>query len=189
MRVVPLTRAKGIGNWRKPCRWAKSVRESWVFTVAWSRWQLVTDPRLGTWYSGYWEDGCYVNAFALWPGFRGLFMLPRKKAAAVSNDVAHLALLETVALKKYPAILAHCAALKYEDGTPRKPGRVKLYVQGDMWCVELEDMDTAKRVRALGPDVDKALLLANGMVSALETPWEDAWWLSDDPKKKKGRGG
>jgi hypothetical protein len=58
-------------------------------------------------------------------------------------------------------------------------------VQGDMWCVCCNDVDTAKRVRALAPDVDKAIALASALVAAPETPWEDAPWLAEGGAKKK----
>lgn len=185
MRVVALTCAKRIGSWIKPRSWASTRREVWYFAKASLRWALVSDPRIGTWpsFTAFsWDWGVDAGGKPK-PG--GIFMLPKKKQVQAAAEVDHLASIETVVWKRWAPLVAHVAATRYDDTSPRKTGTIAISVQGDMWCVTCNDVDTAKRVRALAPELDKALALASALVAAPDTPWEDAPWLAQESARKK----
>jgi len=114
-------------------------------------------------------------------------MKRRKKPDGVVPDVEHLAFMESDVFAKLHALVAHCACIKYEDGTARKPGWWTLKTMGSAWVVEVKDPDTCSVLRVVQQTVDDALVLACKLLDSDDAPWEPDQWLRQQASKGKGK--
>lgn len=117
--------------------------------------------------------------------------IPVKKkivgAAAGTSSALHLAPLDGVVLGKFPALVAHCAVTRYDDGEPRRPGWFTVKSMGSAWCIQVKDPDAAASMTAIGNTLDDALTLAELLLGAEEAPWEpDAFLKRLNGSSKKG---
>lgn len=100
--------------------------------------------------------------------------------AASSDGVKHLAAMESNVFHKLPALVAHCAVTRYDDGDPRKPGWFTIKTMGSAWVCQVKDPDGCLQLSAVGQSLDDALVLADLLLSSEEAPWEP------DPFLKRG---
>jgi len=124
----------------------------------------------------------------LWESVRDLQELTavkKRKMDPTSMDVKHLAPMESVLLSKVFALVAHCAATRYDDGDPRKPGWWTVKTMGSAWVVEVKDPDTCSRLVVVQQTVDDALTLACVLLESDEAPWEPDPWLKQQESKKR----
>jgi len=101
------------------------------------------------------------------------------------EGVAHLAPMESDVLSKHHAIVAHCAVIRYDDGSPRQPGSYQTSTMGPSWTIQVIDPDSCSFFRAVGQTHDEALALACLWLETGSAPWEPARWLH--AKKKPGK--
>lgn len=108
--------------------------------------------------------------------------------AAAGGDVNHLAAMETNVFKDLVNLVAHCAVIRYEDKSVRRPGWWTAKTQGAGWIVEVKDPDSACRLQATGNTLDDALALADLLIGGEDAPWEPDPWLAQQRPgaKKKG---
>lgn len=84
----------------------------------------------------------------------------------------HLAALETEYFHDLFPIVEALAALQYDDGTPRQPGYLGVWVQGSSWVVRLTDKDAEAQLTCEGKSLDEALNLLSLLLGAEDAPWE-----------------
>lgn len=96
----------------------------------------------------------------------------------------HLAPLESNVFSKLHPLVKHMALTRYEDGSLRTPGDMKIAAQGSSWKVQVVDIDGKAFFTAIGPTLDDALALASMLLESESAPWEVAKWLHAAAKKK-----
>jgi len=147
--------------------------------VVWAPWKGATVYRILKAGKTVWE---FPN-FA-WVG--DVQEMKKKKPVGAVADALHLAAMESDLLSKHQALVAHCAATKYDDGDPRKPGWWTIKTMGSAWVCEVKDPDTAARLVVVQQTLDDALTLANLLLESEEAPWEpDPWLARANAEKKK----
>lgn len=102
-----------------------------------------------------------------------------------SSGPTHLAAMETECWRDLMALTAHCAVVRYGDGTPRKPGWITVQTAGSSWCVVAKDPDAAAQLRVTAPTLDEALKLLSALLDAEDAPWEPDGFLAARSGKKK----
>ena len=100
----------------------------------------------------------------------------------------HLAAVETNLLHQFPALIAHLAVTRYDDGDPRQVGWVQLRTQGAIWQVTAKDPDGAASLCATGGSIDDALALLELLLSAPDAPWEPDRYLMQARTGRKKSG-
>jgi len=117
-----------------------------------------------------------------------LQMMQRRKVADGQGEgVLSAADLTYKPLSKMASLIAHLALTKYEDGSPRVPGRMRVEVKGALWQVSLEDVDAAAVLRVSASTISEALQQANLLLESADTLWEPAPWLRQPAPKKRGK--
>lgn len=106
-------------------------------------------------------------------------------SAASKDGPRHLAAVESNVFTKLPALVAHCAVTKYDDGDPRRPGWFTVKTMGSAWIVQVKDPDAALSLSATGQSLDDALILADLLLSSEEAPWEPDNFLK--PRQTGGK--
>lgn len=86
--------------------------------------------------------------------------------------VKHLAPLETEVFRDVFPIVEALAALQYDDGTPRQPGYLGVWVQGSGWVVRLIDKDADAQLTVEGKTLDEAFNVLSLILGAEDAPWE-----------------
>ena len=114
-------------------------------------------------------------------------MQRRKVADGQGEGVLSAADLTYKPLSKMASLIAHLALTKYEDGSPRVPGRMRVEVKGALWQVSLEDVDAAAVLRVSASTISEALQQANLLLESADTLWEPAPWLRQPAPKKRGK--
>lgn len=110
----------------------------------------------------------------------------KKKAPVLGVvGVKHLAPLETEVLREFMPIIEHLAVCQYDDGDPRKVGRISICTHGAVWQVDIKDPDTLQQMRVSAPTLDEALALTARLLSSEEAPWEPDTWAMQQAKKSK----
>lgn len=105
-------------------------------------------------------------------------------AEASQGAVTHLAPMESDTFSKLGALVSHCAVVRYDDGSSRKPGWFTIKCQGASWCVQVKDPDSGCQLQAVGDTLDNALALAVILLETESAPWEiDPWLQKQRPKK------
>lgn len=106
-------------------------------------------------------------------------------ATAPGSGPVHLAAVETNLFHKLPAVVAHCAVTRYDDGEVRKPGWVIIKTQGAMWVATAKDPDACAQIVATGQTLDDAIALLDLLLGAHDAPWEPDPYLK--PARPGGR--
>lgn len=103
-----------------------------------------------------------------------------------ANRAKNLAAVESNLLTGFPAVIAHLAVVRYDDGDPRQPGWVQLRTQGALWQTTAKDPDGAASLTATGSTIDDALALLELLLSAPDAPWEpDRFLMANRTGKRK----
>jgi len=112
-------------------------------------------------------------------------MVKRRVKGASESEAQHVAAVESAIFTKLHPLVAHCAATKYDDGEPRKPGWITIKTMGAAWVLEAKDPDTCSRLVVVQQTLDDALLLASVLLESDEAPWEPDPWLSQQAARNK----
>lgn len=86
-------------------------------------------------------------------------------------------------------LLLWCSETRYDDGTPRVPGTLRIATRGTVWSFTLTDPDSQKRLCVVGLDVDEVLKTLIAHLTAENAPWEHdpyASGVKTPPPRKKG---
>lgn len=130
------------------------------------------------WVGGPPQDGGHFG--------EGTCLMNRRSVRSLSSSgPTHLAAMETRCWTDLMALTAHCAVVRYGDGTPRKPGWITVQTAGSSWCVVAKDPDAAAQLRVTAPTLDEALSLLNALLDAEDAPWEPDGFLAARSGKKK----
>lgn len=145
----------------------------------------------------------------MWKPFKGLFVLSSSPVGSPgSEDVHQFVNLESAAmkklsvggssdeplpplsrdsvvLKKFPCLCEFLTATRYEDGSPRAPGRLWLDNDGVAFTVTLFEPSAFARVRIRGNTLDDAVALAERHLSLESAPWEADQYARDKASQKK----
>lgn len=105
----------------------------------------------------------------------------KKVKVADRGSVKNLAPLETEYFREHMGIVEHLALLSYEDGTPRQPGYLGIWVQGSTWVVRITDKDADATLTAEGRTLDEALDTLQLLLGSESAPWEP-----NSRRKRKG---
>jgi len=107
-------------------------------------------------------------------------------ATSSANKATNLAAVESTLFHGFPALIAHLAVTRYDDGDSRKPGWVQIRTQGSVWQATAKDPDGAASLLATGQTVDDTMALLELLLSAPDAPWEpDAYLMANRPRGKK----
>jgi len=90
------------------------------------------------------------------------------------SSVKHLAAMETSVFKDHFAVLEQLAMLQYNDGTPRQPGYLGMWTQGNLWFVRVQDKDAPAQITAEGRTADEAWAMMCLYLASEDAPWEAA---------------
>ena len=100
----------------------------------------------------------------------------RTPQATQGAGPVHLAAMETIIFDRVPNITAHCATVRYEDGTPRQPGWITIRTLGGAWQVTAKEPDACCQLVSVAQTLDDALAQLDLLLGADEAPWElDPW--------------
>lgn len=87
---------------------------------------------------------------------------------------------------KLPNFLAFLTVKKYDDGSPRKPGRIWLESDGVAYTLTLFEGSAYARVRLRAASIDDAYAAAEKHLASDNPPWEpDDYARQRDVEKKK----
>lgn len=122
------------------------------------------------------------------PSTKGWSTVKRRVAAGAADQVAgpcHFAPMETLLFKQLPNIMSHLCVCRYEDGGPRRPGRMFIETSGAFFKVVVKEPDDGLEMLLSAPTIDDVLALADLMLAADRAPW------APDPfaRKQGGKGG
>lgn len=149
-------------------------------------WHLVTRQGFGVTLWGVNYDGHFQPWWSNLSWYGDLLMVKRRQANPTAPEVAHLAPVESNVLGKCMALVSHCAATKYDDGTPRQPGWLTIRTRGSAWEIEIKDPETCSRLVVIQQTIDDALALATVLLDAEDAPWEaDQWLVAAKAKQKR----
>lgn len=113
-------------------------------------------------------------------------MKQRKPQATQGGGPEHLAAVESNVLHALANIIAHCAVVRYEDGSPRQPGWVTVRTLGGAWQVTAKDPDAGCQLVSVANTVDDALAQLDLLLGADDAPWElDPWAKRQGAEKGK----
>jgi len=182
-----LTWRKRHGIPYRPRRWVAKWWTSFMVRTGRLEWWLVAKRGFGVTLWATIHEGV-VNPF--WPTcswYGDLLMMKRRVQRQDAETPPHLAPIETEVLNRCIPLVAHCAATKYDDGAPRKPGWFTVRTRGSAWEIEIKDPDTCSRLVVIQGTLDDALALATMLLDSEEAPWEPDPWLAkmNAPRGKK----
>jgi hypothetical protein len=110
----------------------------------------------------------------------------RRVAAGAEDQVSgpcHFAPMATLVFGKLPNIMSHLCVCRYEDGSPRRPGRMFIETSGAFFKVVVKEPDDALEMLLNAPSLDDVLALADLMLGAEKAPW------APDPFAQRRQGG
>lgn len=84
-------------------------------------------------------------------------------------------------------VMMHLAVIRYDDGTPRRPGRLFLETQGSTWVVCLKEPDAGLELRCSGQTLDDALAAADLLLGSDQCPWQPDSWAQQRSQSGKRR--
>lgn len=91
-------------------------------------------------------------------------------------------------LKSFPAVIEHCTARKYEDGSAREPGMLFISVRGGEWRVTAKDPDADASISVQDPSLTDALAALDLLLANPDAQWQiDRWGASRGRGKGKGK--
>lgn len=186
--VFVLTRGARTGRPRRPRRWLARDWKAYLLPLGSVTWQLAGKGGVGVTLWSFEKGGHRVP---LWPAlswYGDLLMVRRKKQPEAKATAPHLAPVETEILSRCMALVEHCAATVYDDGSPRKTGWFTVRTRGSSWEIEVKDPDGGCKLVIIQNTIDDALAVVQAMLTADDAPWEPDRWLQDAqhrPSRKK----
>lgn len=144
----------------------------------------------------WWPDGTvrFVERWAALPsgGYSSvsqpLWRKPKMKrvTAAGGEDAPRShASMASGGLEQLPGLIEHLAVIKYDDHAPRKPGAIRVTVEGAEWCVRVSDPDSCMSFVAKAETLWDALLQAELLIGSNRCPWSPDTFLREQAEKKK----
>jgi hypothetical protein len=113
-------------------------------------------------------------------------MKKRAPQATQGAGPEHLAAMETRVFGDLGNITAHCAVVRYEDGSPRQPGWVTMRTLGGAWQVTAKEPDAGCQLVSVANTLDDALAQLDLLLGAEDAPWElDPWARTKAAQKDK----
>lgn len=85
--------------------------------------------------------------------------------------MCHLAPLESVLFAKLPNVMSHLCVCRFDDGTPRRPGRLFIETSGAFFRVILKEPESDLEMVLSGPTIDDTFALADLMLGSDTAPW------------------
>lgn len=154
-------------------------------TRASSWWSAGGPGRVGSWLAV--RVGPYLLSPALLSLSEGADVKRRKVTPPQQGDRSpiHIAPIETRVFDSLPNLVEHLAVNRYEDGMPRRPGRLFLETMGVSWVVILKEPDESLEMRVVGATLDDALALAELLLGADDPPWMPDSWAQDRQKSRR----
>lgn len=148
--------------------------EWWVLYLPYRGWVARAVRQRGTIYT------CWFDPIQL-----GGTTVKKKTTGGVpsTGSAMHLAPVDSDILSRLPAVVAHMAVTRYDDGDSRRPGWVTISTLGSSWKVVAKDPDAAAQCTALGGSLDDALSLLELLLASEEAPWEPDSFLAKGRKK------
>lgn len=180
-----LTRKRRHGT---PPRPRKHTFKDWtacLIRVGRFTWKVVSRRNFGTTLWSFDLDGLAVEMWPCCSWYGDLLVIKRRSAETKATEVGHLAPIESDILSKCHALVAHCAATKYDDGTPRQPGWWTVRTRGSAWELEIKDPETCCRLVIVQQTLDDALALAQTLLETEDAPWEADQWLTAAKAKQR----
>lgn len=99
--------------------------------------------------------------------------LKRPELKATENSgPQHLAPLTSKVFARLPNLVLHMAVVRYEDGTPRQPGRLFFGTIGGSWQVTASEPSAGLRMNAVAATLDDALAALDALLGSPDAPWE-----------------
>lgn len=180
-----LTRRKGSAMARKPRRWLAKDWGSWYVPFGDGHLHLFGKRLFGISVWSYQKLGYSVHYWLGSTWYGDVEMIKKRKVGQKATEAKHLAAVESNVFEKLMPIVEHCAAIKYDDGSERKPGWVTLRTRGSAWEVEVKDPDTASRLVVIQQNLDDALALVVVLLESEDAPWESDPWLAKQNAAQK----
>jgi len=114
--------------------------------------------------------------------------IKRRNPAGAESVPAELAAPIGV-FEQYPAIAEFLSCIKYDDGTIRVPGSIRIENIRTCYRVTLSDPDAGLRLPFSAATVEDALKELERLLGVTEAPWEEDKYLKSQlaqrPKQKK----
>jgi hypothetical protein len=148
-------------------------------------WHLVTRRGYGVSLWGINNLGVFIPWWEKLSWYGDLLVIKRRQPNATAPEVSHLAPVESNVLARCQALVSHCAATKFDDGTARTPGWFTIRTRGSAWEIEIKDPETCCRLVIIQQTLDDALALATCLLDAEDAPWETDQWLTAARAKQK----
>lgn len=181
-----LTRRIGSASPRRPRRWVSNDWTAYLMRVATREWHIVSKRGYGVTLWAVYVDGYTVPWWDNTSWYGDLLVKKRKPREVDGEQPAHLAPMESNVLSRCEALVAHCAATRYDDGDARQPGWWTVRTRGSAWELEIKDPDTCCRLVVIQATLDDALALAQALLTSDDAPWEpDPWLTSQKARQKK----
>lgn len=116
---------------------------------------------------------------------REAWKVKRIDASVAAVTLTHVAANAGSWGKKLPLVVERLTCFRYDDGSPRTPGYVRIECRGTGWQVQYVEPDGCVQLRAEATTPDELYPLLEGLLGAPEIPWQPAPWLKP---KKAGKG-
>jgi hypothetical protein len=148
--------------------------------------RLHYEPRRGYWCAGtYRGRGCLGPPIATYPRPEAPMKRRQIIAAMPVSGPQHIAPIDSRILSQVLNVISHCCIVRYDDGSPRRPGWVTLQTQGASWMLVAKDPDSSAQLRVVGPTLDDAFALLDMLLGAEDAPWEPDRFLQGMANGKK----
>lgn len=166
-----------------------SLGKNWMrFAIAGQGFTIGLAAKRGTGYIA-WTLTTSQKHVRLWGDtgtYQEVLSMKRKRAVTEEAGGVSAASVATAMLGKHQGLIEHMAVRRYDDGTPRTPGRVMIETVGSMWKMTLKDPDTRQQLFVLAATIDDAITMAGLLCEAEDAPWEPDPWARDvGPKKSR----
>jgi hypothetical protein len=96
----------------------------------------------------------------------------------------HEAPMETKVFSDLSNCVAHLAVTRYEDGSPRRPGRLLIATRGSSYEVIAKEPDGQLELTVVASTLDDALALMDLFLGAEEAPWRPDPWAASRPQPR-----
>lgn len=169
----------------RPRRRSSRDWQAFLIKVGPWHWHLVARQGFGVSLWGVNYEGVFIPWWSNLSWYGDLLMVKRRQPSAAAPEVSHLAPVESDTLSRCQSLVSHCAATKYDDGTPRQPGWFTVRTRGSAWEIEIKDPETCSRLVVIQQTLDDALALATCLLDAEDAPWEADQWLTASKAKQR----
>jgi hypothetical protein len=168
----------------RPRRWLPKVPLMFTWTRDGQRTLLYHRPYLGLFVAATCNRGCAFLPCQHFPLLRAHPVPVRKPKLAAAAATAAAKIKPKSCLSHLTALIAHCSAVTFDDGSAREPGTLTIGSQRGVWRVAARDLANNCQVCVVDQDLDTALVSLDLLVGDQETPWEVMTWAKQRGKKR-----